>query len=240
MTTTTNTATPAVRGAFTVNEAALHAADTLAARIASEKLTKADMPDAIRRTFREAGFDEAAAEAEVERHRRIIECRRRIAEGKAAGAELARLDSRRDELSAELGRTEERINAELRSLQEPRWEASTRQQHASDARRALERDLLPAFVLARLSPLQTRRAELAAEERRLDAALGQHRPMPLDPGLLASMSFERSREDERKRVEAINHQRAKAREEFERRLEAIRRERAVLDDRGAALRGHYL
>ena len=164
-------AADAVREAFAPDLEVLKAADELAARLAAGKLGKQDTQAKIRATFDAAGFDEEGATAEVERHRKIIEARLKIAEARRARTEISRIDARRQELLAELEGHQKRIHAELTDLRDAQLDPDGLVRLDALEGRDLQTKLLPGYVQTELTRISAELRTLAPHIQRLEALL---------------------------------------------------------------------
>ena len=229
----------AVREAFAPDLEVLKAADELAARLAAGNLTKAETPSTIRATFDAAGIDEAGAEAEVERHRKIIEARRRIVEARRARTEISRIDARRQELLAELEGHEKRIHSELTDLRDAQMEPDTLALLEAHARRDLRTRLLPGYILDEIAEVQDRLNALTPDVQKLEG-LQKFQPVTIDAGLLDGITTASGRRQERDRVERRNTDGQQEHADLVGRLEARKEEGRRLHARVEELRGTCL
>jgi len=232
-------AAKAVREAFAPDLEVLKAADELAARLAAGNLTKAETPSTIRATFDAAGIDEAGAETEVERHRKMIEARRRIAAARRARTEISRIEARRKELLVELEGHQKRIHSELRDLRDAQREPDALAGLEALARRALRTKLLPRYIQTELARISVELSTLAPHIQRLEQ-LRPFKPATVSADFRSAGTTPTRHQAERDRIARQNADGQKQHENLVRWLQDRKAQAHRLQERVEQLRGMYL
>lgn len=221
------------------DRAVMVAADELASRIAANKLAKDDSPETIKAVFDAAGFDQAGAAADVQRHREIIEVRHIISESRQAhdsvaliDAELARHQARREKVLREL-------DAEGRRLADARQEPALVATREEGAVRDLRKRLLPAYVQDQLAEIQDRLNVLAPHMQRLEI-LPPFKPATISEGSLGAATTPARHQQERDRLERVNAEGLRQHEDLVRWLQDRKARAHRLQGREEELRSLYL